>query len=170
MPTPPKPPNPTAAYLAKLGVKVKESDLVAPDLDTLLAASDAPFEWLDRHGKPVPPDLEFYRVEHLPGDQGRQVTERTIREKEQREGFALLEPGHGFHMRDLHTPDSESIMIRTQERAQAYRRAEIERLRRRRGRRVKTRHPAGAAGSIDMEVTYQGEATLPVPPPAGLER
>src|SRR5574343_308694 len=93
--------SPTQVYLESLGVTVDPEALKAPDIDSLIHSSENEWEWLDKTGAPVPPDIELYRVEQVPGEAGKLYVDQVIQAKKA-EWYTLLKGDHGFRMRGLH--------------------------------------------------------------------
>lgn len=170
-------PSATLEYLERMGAKVDPRALRAPDISALVAPQGNPCAWEDREGRPVPPDLEFYRVEVMPGPQGGVWAEQVVRAKTA-EGFTKLEGDHGFRMRGCHSPGAEIVLVRTSEVAEVIRRAQIAAQKKAKGKKPARTFtpPEGVVGS-DME--WQGTRSLEVrgsspssdalPPPPGFE-
>ena len=136
----------TMAYLRAQGVEVTPEDLRAPDISSLAVGVTRPFDFVDKTGRPTPPDIEFYRVEHTGDDPKAQNHRLNTINAKAAEGFVEVRGDHGIHQRGCHTPGQETILMRTADRAEAYRRAQVERERRLLNRRERTR-----IGEADLE-------------------
>jgi hypothetical protein len=120
----------TLKFLQAQGATIKAEDLKAPDISSLIVGVTRPFDFVDRAGKDTPKDLEFYRVEHVGTDAKADMHRRNVIQDKEAEGFRVLNGEHGIRQRGQHTAGMETIMYRTTEAAEAYRRALVERQRR----------------------------------------
>lgn len=60
------PADPTAAYLAGLGVE--DADLDAPDISEISVDNESPATWVDKNGDRPPDDIELYRLDTTVGE------------------------------------------------------------------------------------------------------
>lgn len=106
-----------AEYLTGLGVQFDEADLVAPDISAIQVQGINPSLWLDKHGNPVPANIELYMVDTSMGP----VAAAAAIAAKKVELFTQLPPGHGFHWAGRPgRAEIEVVLMRTAEQRAVY--------------------------------------------------
>jgi len=139
------PTNPTAAYLASLGVA--DVDLSVPDIDSLRVAGSSPTAWVDKHGNAPDPNLQLFLIASDVPDKA------TAKRNAEKKGYRIMPAEAGLHWQGRTPKDGDVVMFRTRAQKAAYEAAKRATQARQRGRHTQTTGSADLQGEVVETVT-----------------
>ena len=143
--------DPRAEYLESVGIT--DIRLDAPDVSAIKIKQSNPTEWVDKHGNPPPPGLEFYLL--APDTPNIDAALRRITRPIENggKGYQRVSGEAGLHWTSRGVEEGQIVLVRTKEQRAAWIAGKRQAKMRRQGRAQRRSAGYGGIGDAVLEET-----------------